>query len=165
MECCYQNVGIATSVALTMFKGEELAAAMAVPLFYGGMEALVLGLYCIVSWKLGWTKAPSNISFWTMIATSYEVLVIEHSDLQAVEVSLPKNQKDLIEKANRAGDTLYVKYSLETDDEDEVTQFGCIHIPSHPKEASGLMLPEVEGDEIRQTELSGSTTIHQGHMI
>ena len=164
MECCYQNVGIATSVALTMFKGDELGAAMAVPLFYGALEAVVLGVYCIVSWKLGWTKAPSNISFWTMISTSYEVLVIEH-DLEAIEVSLPKNQKDRTEKANRAGDTLYVKYSLEVDDDDDgVTTLGCIHIPSGPKEASGMSLPAVEND-IRQSEMSNSVSIHQGHII
>lgn len=161
-------MGIATSVALTMFKGDELGAAMAVPLFYGGMEALILGLYCIVSWKVGWTKAPSNISFWTMISTSYEVLVIEHSDLTAIEVSLPKNQKDRIEKANRAGDTLYVKYNLDADEEDEIQTFGCIHIPLHPKEASGLTLPEVlppSENDIRQSEMSATDTIPGGQLI
>lgn len=30
IECCYQNVGIATSVALTMFEGEDLSDAMGV---------------------------------------------------------------------------------------------------------------------------------------
>ncbi|KAL3783791.1 hypothetical protein HJC23_000380 [Cyclotella cryptica] len=159
VECCYQNVGIATSVALTMFKGDELGAAMAVPLFYGIMEAIVLGIYCCVSWKMGWTKAPSNISFWTMISTSYEVLVIEHLDLVAVEVSLPKNQKDRIEKASLAGDTLYVKYSLEQEDDDEVA-YGCIHIPAHPKEASGLALPEAgKCLDTHQSELSTSIQV------
>mmetsp|Transcript_4047 Transcript_4047/g.8995 ORF Transcript_4047/g.8995 Transcript_4047/m.8995 type:complete len:401 (+) Transcript_4047:345-1547(+) len=158
VECCYQNVGIATSVALTMFKGDELGDAMAVPLFYGFMEAFVLGIYCIITWKAGWTKAPSNVSFWTMIGTSYEVLLIEHSDLKAVEVSLPKNQKDMIEKKNRTGDTIYMKYNLEEGEEEEPMTFGCIHIPSHPKEASGFNLPEVPGEEredgIHQTEFA-----------
>jgi hypothetical protein len=146
-----------------MFKGDELGTAMAVPLFYGGMEALVLGLYCLVSWKLGWTKAPSNISFWTMISTSYEVLIIEHSDLTAIEVSLPKNQKDLIEKVNRAGDTLYVKYSLEVKEDEKGMAYGCIPIPSHPKEASGLALPEVVMplDDLRGSELETPTVIIQ----
>ena len=156
-----------------MFKGDELGMAMAVPLFYGGMEALVLGLYCVISWKAGWTKAPSNISFWTMISTSYEVLVIEHSDLMAIEVSLPKNQKDMKEKANRAGDTVYIKYSLKDDEEDDViaTAYGCIHIPTHPKEASGLTLPEVaipeDSNDIRQSELKSSVapSIHPGELL
>merc|ERR1719491_2202435 len=42
VECCYQNVGIATSVALTMFDGNDLAEAMGVPLYYGLVEAVVL---------------------------------------------------------------------------------------------------------------------------
>jgi hypothetical protein len=151
-----------------MFQGADLANAMAVPLFYGGMEALVLGIYCIVSWKAGWTKAPSNISFWTMISTSYEVLVIEHSDLVAIEVSLPKNQKDLIEKANRAGDTLYVKYSMQEEDaEEDGKAFGCITIPSYPKEASGLTLPEVIAPEndVRQSELPVSSPPSIQHQL
>ena len=144
VECCYQNIGIATSVALTMFKGDELSMAMSVPLFYGFVEAFVLGIYCIIAWKANWTKAPSNASFFTMITTSYEVLLIEHSDLKAVEVSLPKHQKDVIEKVNRTGDTIYIKYSIDDDDKSEyLLNFGCLTIPAHPKEASGYELPEV----------------------
>jgi predicted Na+-dependent transporter len=77
IECCYQNVGIATSVALSMFRGDELAEAVAVPFFYGFVEAMSLLTYCIGAWKMGWTKAPSDVSFWTMLFTSYEVI---HSD-------------------------------------------------------------------------------------
>jgi len=29
------------------------------------------------AWKIGWTKAPSTVSFWTMLSTSYEILTIE----------------------------------------------------------------------------------------
>jgi hypothetical protein len=44
-----------------------------VPLFYGVMEAVVLGLYCIIAWKCGWTKAPKDENFCVMIAKTYEV--------------------------------------------------------------------------------------------
>eukprot|EP00521_Asterionellopsis_glacialis_P007667 CAMPEP_0195287780 /NCGR_PEP_ID=MMETSP0707-20130614/4706_1 /TAXON_ID=33640 /ORGANISM="Asterionellopsis glacialis, Strain CCMP134" /LENGTH=405 /DNA_ID=CAMNT_0040347567 /DNA_START=114 /DNA_END=1331 /DNA_ORIENTATION=+ len=84
VECCYQNVGIATSVALTMFNGDELSNAMGVPFFYGIVEAVLIGMYCIVAWKLGWTKAPRNESFWTVISTSYEVL----SDTSTIDESI-----------------------------------------------------------------------------
>lgn len=80
IECCYQNVGIATSVALTMFEGDELAAALGVPFFYGLVEAVLLGIYCVVAWKIGWTKAPKNISIWTALSTSYEIVVQEQKD-------------------------------------------------------------------------------------
>mmetsp|Transcript_37336 Transcript_37336/g.57310 ORF Transcript_37336/g.57310 Transcript_37336/m.57310 type:complete len:426 (+) Transcript_37336:279-1556(+) len=74
VECCYQNVGIATAAAVNMFDDPtERAEALFVPLFYGFIEAVVLGLYCILAWKLGWTKAPADASFWTIVSTTYEV--------------------------------------------------------------------------------------------
>jgi predicted Na+-dependent transporter len=60
VECCYQNVGIAQSLAISMFTGPDLSIAIAIPLLYGIIEALVLGLYCIVCWKAGWTVSPSE---------------------------------------------------------------------------------------------------------
>mmetsp|Transcript_8908 Transcript_8908/g.18781 ORF Transcript_8908/g.18781 Transcript_8908/m.18781 type:complete len:391 (-) Transcript_8908:1313-2485(-) len=154
VECCYQNVGIATSVALTMFKGDELAMAMSVPLYYGLIEAVILGLYCTVAWKANWTKAPSKVSFLTMLTTSYEVLILEHSELKAVEVSLPKHHKDYSEKVNMSGDTIYIKYSMEEEEEHNAMALGCIPLPTHPKEASGYQLPEVPGVEVTVVETS-----------
>eukprot|EP00549_Striatella_unipunctata_P015584 CAMPEP_0118679888 /NCGR_PEP_ID=MMETSP0800-20121206/4039_1 /TAXON_ID=210618 ORGANISM="Striatella unipunctata, Strain CCMP2910" /NCGR_SAMPLE_ID=MMETSP0800 /ASSEMBLY_ACC=CAM_ASM_000638 /LENGTH=381 /DNA_ID=CAMNT_0006575935 /DNA_START=140 /DNA_END=1285 /DNA_ORIENTATION=+ len=91
IECCYQNVGIATSVAMTMFDGDELAEAMGVPFFYGTVEAAVLGLYCVAAWKAGWTKAPSDASFCKMLSTSYEILQAEKEEKDAVEVFIGHN--------------------------------------------------------------------------
>jgi predicted Na+-dependent transporter len=74
VECCYQNVGIATSSAAAMFKNPiDRGQALCVPLFYGVMEAIVLGIFCIICWKIGWTKAPRDARFCTMIVTTYEV--------------------------------------------------------------------------------------------
>lgn len=74
VECCYQNVGIAASAVLAMFDDpEKVASAMAVPLLYGLMEAVVLGGYCLVAWKLGWTKAPSDEKICIVLAKTYEV--------------------------------------------------------------------------------------------
>ncbi|GKY91288.1 hypothetical protein MPSEU_000101300 [Mayamaea pseudoterrestris] len=77
IEVSYQNIGIASSVAISMFQGDDRAAAMGVPFFYGVMEALMAFIYCVGAWKLGWTKAPTNVSFITMLVTSYEVLESE----------------------------------------------------------------------------------------
>lgn len=76
----YQNVGIATSVALAMFNGENQALAVAVPFYYGVVEAVLILGYCLVCWKIGWTKAPAGVSFWTMISTSYEILQTEETE-------------------------------------------------------------------------------------
>eukprot|EP00555_Chaetoceros_dichaeta_P002284 CAMPEP_0198252184 /NCGR_PEP_ID=MMETSP1447-20131203/2743_1 /TAXON_ID=420782 /ORGANISM="Chaetoceros dichaeta, Strain CCMP1751" /LENGTH=329 /DNA_ID=CAMNT_0043937353 /DNA_START=480 /DNA_END=1465 /DNA_ORIENTATION=- len=89
VECCYQNVGIATSVAISMFDGDALAEAIGVPLYYGLVEAVVLSLYCIVAWKLGWTKAPKNEWFWIVLARSYEVDEMEKVEpSEAIEIVL-----------------------------------------------------------------------------
>eukprot|EP00980_Cylindrotheca_fusiformis_P028739 scaffold22641_cov206-Cylindrotheca_fusiformis.AAC.9 len=88
VECCYQNVGIATSVALAMFGGQELNQAMGVPLFYGMVEALFVGIYCIIGWKAGWSKAPPDVPFWKMLFTSYEVIEAEkRGEALEIEVS------------------------------------------------------------------------------
>lgn len=80
-----------------MFSGETQAKAVAVPFYYGSVEALLLLIYCIGCWKLGWTKAPADVSFWKMIYTSYEVLqtdpvedegdyhYVEHSEVPPVK--------------------------------------------------------------------------------
>eukprot|EP00545_Synedropsis_sp_CCMP1620_P005028 CAMPEP_0119015940 /NCGR_PEP_ID=MMETSP1176-20130426/11730_1 /TAXON_ID=265551 /ORGANISM="Synedropsis recta cf, Strain CCMP1620" /LENGTH=469 /DNA_ID=CAMNT_0006969265 /DNA_START=219 /DNA_END=1628 /DNA_ORIENTATION=- len=73
IECCYQNTGIATSVAVTMFTNPEIRAqAVAVPLFYGLVEALVIGIYCVWAWKAGWTKAPATEKLCIVVSNTYE---------------------------------------------------------------------------------------------
>lgn len=75
IECCYQNTGIATSMAITMFTDpEERAQAVAVPLFYGFVEAVAIGMYCLVAWKMGWTKAPADENLCVIMAKTYEVV-------------------------------------------------------------------------------------------
>mmetsp|Transcript_1876 Transcript_1876/g.2721 ORF Transcript_1876/g.2721 Transcript_1876/m.2721 type:complete len:582 (+) Transcript_1876:600-2345(+) len=75
VECSYQNTGIATSAVLAMFDSpQDVAQAMAVPLFYGVVEMVVLGLYCLIAWKMGWTKAPSEEKLCIVISKTYEVV-------------------------------------------------------------------------------------------
>ena len=76
VECCYQNTGIATSAALALFNGDDLALAMRVPTIYGFVEAISIGIYLLIFWKVGWSKAPKDEKFCTVIVKSYEV----HSD-------------------------------------------------------------------------------------
>lgn len=111
IECCYQNVGIATSVALTMFEGQELTEAMGVPLFYGLVEAIAIFMYCIVVWKLGWTKAPRDANFFTMISTSYEVVQAEMQELQSVEVSLGEHGDSEMTSPNQ--NTIFTYFRFE----------------------------------------------------
>jgi len=88
IECCYQNCGIATSVAFSMFQGQDRAEALGVPFFYGCVEFLVIGAYCVGAWKAGWTKAPPSEPFWKVITCSYEVLLAEKLAGRDIEVQL-----------------------------------------------------------------------------
>jgi len=74
VECCYQNVGIAMAAAVNMFPDKhQRAEALFVPLFYGLVEAVVIGLYCVIAWKINWTKAPASDPLWKVMAMTYEV--------------------------------------------------------------------------------------------
>ena len=90
IECCYQNVAIATSVAITMFNDpNERAEAVSVPLFYGFIEGIFVGVYCLFAWKMGWTKAPSDEKLCVVISKNYQAHE-EHGD-QNLEGELPKS--------------------------------------------------------------------------
>ena len=52
---------------------QERAQAVAVPLFYGLVEAVVIGIYCVWAWKVGWTKAPADENICTVVTKSYEI--------------------------------------------------------------------------------------------
>lgn len=71
IECCYQNTGIATSVAVTLFQADARAQALAVPLCYGLVQAVVIGIYCVFAWKLGWTQAPANERLCVVLSNNY----------------------------------------------------------------------------------------------
>ncbi|KAG7370987.1 bile acid:sodium symporter [Nitzschia inconspicua] len=74
IECCYQNTAIATSVAVTMFSDpNERAEAVSVPLLYGVVEAVIIGIYCVWAWKMGWTKAPKDEKLCVVMTKTYEV--------------------------------------------------------------------------------------------
>jgi predicted Na+-dependent transporter len=90
IESCYQNTGIATTVALTMFQNdiELTATAIGVPLYYGIIEAVVIFTFCIICWKIGWTKAPSNENICKVITTSYEVEQHSDTDHEQMDVEI-----------------------------------------------------------------------------
>lgn len=91
VECCYQNVGIATSAAVAMFNDRsQRAEALCVPLFYGFVEMFVLSIYCILAWKAGYTKASPDEKFCVTLTKTYEVIANEEPEQQdeGIEVEL-----------------------------------------------------------------------------
>lgn len=74
IECLFQNIGIANSIALSAFSGAEASRAAGTPLFYGACQFILIPLYLLASWRLGWTYAPASEPFWRMLRDSYQHL-------------------------------------------------------------------------------------------
>jgi len=74
VECSYQNIAIATSAVVAMFNAKDQSQALAVPLFYGMVETLFVGMYCFIAWKLGWTYAPKNDPICKVLCQRYDPL-------------------------------------------------------------------------------------------
>jgi len=110
--------------------GTEIAEALAVPLVYGMVEIVVLGTYCVLAWKMGWTKAPKEEAICTVLCTSFEIE-------QASSLSLTTGRPAKLRKSQRSisgGSMVQVgRYDLErvgadsceNDDDDD----GCGYYP------------------------------------
>lgn len=94
IEAAYQNVGIATSVALSMFNGADLSDAMGVPFFYGITEMIIISIYCILAWKSDWTKASPDDSLFTVLTKSYEVSTSLYSTQSENDQSSAQAKRD-----------------------------------------------------------------------
>jgi predicted Na+-dependent transporter len=108
IESSNQNTGIAQALALSMFTGSDLGLAISVPLYYGVVELFTNTIFCIICWKMGWTKAPPNEHFCKVITTSYEVEDADRDrdhDLPSFEVVMtPKDGEcDLIFSQSSSG--------------------------------------------------------------
>ena len=72
VECAYQNPGIATVVALSMFDGNQASRAVGVPLYYGFIEAVFIGVYLVGMWKAGWLLAPPDASVHSVLLWNWQ---------------------------------------------------------------------------------------------
>jgi len=144
VECCYQNVGIATSLALTMFKGNNLNEAMGVPFFYGLCEALFVGSYCVGCWKAGWSKAPVDAPFWHILYVSYEVLEVEMREINEIEVSMSESTDGSEKPPEKSeGNVLMTYFDMMSNDEIAT---------SMPKEPSG-QVPSIKPKSFQTCEV------------
>lgn len=80
---------------LTLFSGEEQNIAVGVPFWYTGMQTLFVGIFCIVAWKLGWSKAPANENIFKVLLNSYEIAMDENEAKDDEEdSSVPQTHED-----------------------------------------------------------------------
>ena len=129
--CCYQNTGIATSVAINMFQDPvDRAQAVAIPLFYGILEAIVIGIYCLWAWKVGWTKAPKDEKLCVILAKSYEVVdddILHNNQIQDDRVLNDVEDQGLVTD-NKKGKDETLRARTETD-ETTITITSDMEIP------------------------------------
>jgi len=83
VETCYQNTGLALTVALASFDEELRGKATAVPLFYGCVQVLLLPLFLVVAWKAGFTYCPAG-------APVCKVLFSDHQPRSTVQMIHPE---------------------------------------------------------------------------
>ena len=124
-----------------MFEGDELNEAMGVPFFYGTVEAILVGLYCLGAWKAGWTKAPRDAPLWKVLVTSYEVLEAERKELDQVEVKISDSDDTPPEHVSEHGNILTTYFSMAADSKTKNP------INMEPKEPSGYDITDVN-DEV-----------------
>lgn len=101
IECCYQNAGIATSAAVNLFPNPAIKAqALAVPLFYGMVQATVVTLYCIICHYANWSKAPKTDKLCAAMTKTYEIdgppakNGIKDDDTKVVDMNTLSAKKD-----------------------------------------------------------------------
>mmetsp|Transcript_46730 Transcript_46730/g.77348 ORF Transcript_46730/g.77348 Transcript_46730/m.77348 type:complete len:354 (+) Transcript_46730:112-1173(+) len=72
IECCYQNTGLALTIALAAFPRDQVGGAAGVPVFYGIIEIILIPLLALAAWKLGWTYAPAHENVCVALIGNYQ---------------------------------------------------------------------------------------------
>jgi len=72
IECCYQNTGLALTIALSAMRPEDVGEASGVPIAYGLVELTVIPLFALAAWRLGWTYAPRHENICVVLAGNYQ---------------------------------------------------------------------------------------------
>jgi len=92
IETCYQNTSIALTIAM---QKPEHPEGIALVLFYGVAEIVLIGMWGLFAWKMGWTYAPAEDGIFQFLLGNYQKESGPHSIresdalLQKVGSSLP----------------------------------------------------------------------------
>jgi sodium/bile acid cotransporter 2 len=72
VECIFQNVGIALSIAISMYDETTVGRAIFAPLWYGVAQSVLVPIQLVVLWKAGFTHAPPSASLWRVVTQSWQ---------------------------------------------------------------------------------------------
>ena len=86
IEVCYQNIGIATSVCLSIYTGDDQAAALGVPLYYGFASMVLLAVFCFTAFHKNWTYAPANTPLLKALSTSFQMVLTKQQNKELPEL-------------------------------------------------------------------------------
>jgi len=103
IEACYQNPGLATSIVLGMFSGEDAGDAVAVPILYGTYEAILLGLFCLGAYYANWTFVdPNSVGLVEAIKGNYQHRAIEELPRDPSNLRDPRREETDFKDADPA---------------------------------------------------------------
>jgi len=109
IECCYQNTGLALTIALSAVPRDDRGAASGVPIVYGMAEMALIPLFALSAWKLGWTYAPPEENVCIVLAGNYQpeatgpTGTASPSRLAAAATSLAQDTEALNPKDGKGG--------------------------------------------------------------
>lgn len=72
IETCFQNTGIALTIALSTFEGEDRANAVGVPLTYNAVQVALLAIFALVMWQADWTHASAKTNIVRCILGNFQ---------------------------------------------------------------------------------------------
>jgi len=72
IECCYQNTGLALTIALSAVPLDKVGMASGVPIFYGLVEIACVPTFALIAWRLGWTHAPAEENVCVVLTKNYQ---------------------------------------------------------------------------------------------
>lgn len=132
IEVSYQNVGIASAVALTAFcaNPRKRSDAAAVPLVYGLIEASSLALFCLIAWKAGWTYARKEQAICEVLKKDMQPKFRAVSDASRVPgpSDLPSDGKVLPSMVPVSLEDVESEVQVDTGLEKEHEK-GCVEVP------------------------------------
>eukprot|EP00928_Gymnodinium_smaydae_P022125 TRINITY_DN1867_c0_g1_i1.p1 TRINITY_DN1867_c0_g1~~TRINITY_DN1867_c0_g1_i1.p1 ORF type:complete len:362 (-),score=15.03 TRINITY_DN1867_c0_g1_i1:226-1194(-) len=72
VEVCYQNTGLALSIALATFRGADVGRAAGVPIYYGVCQIVCLPVFLVIAWKAGLTYAPRSTNVLKVVLGNFQ---------------------------------------------------------------------------------------------
>jgi len=92
VECLFQNIGVASALAISAYREPEAGRAAAMPVIYGFMQSMIVLPVLLVSWKAGWTHAPPSAPLLRVLLESWQPTYLDMQQEQQQQQTDSKPQ-------------------------------------------------------------------------